>query len=228
VRSEVRIVAEPGRLPAIHATGALAGRRTGPDTVHLIGTAAGPLGGDELEVTVAVAAGARLYLRSAASTLVLPGRNVELSTGKWFFEVGPDAGFDIDLEPTVVAGAAAHHVVTVVALADSANVRIRERVQLGRADEPGGRWRGELIADRDGEPLLRHTLELGQDTASADILAAPRALVGEFRYPDSRPGTVAESDAALLPLAGGGTLHTQTANRLQPEASALGLVGTLP
>src|SRR5690606_35769171 len=48
-------------------------RPTGDDRVHLVQGAGGPLGGDELSLTLAVGAGARLDLRGAAATVVQPG-----------------------------------------------------------------------------------------------------------------------------------------------------------
>ena len=56
VRTQVEIVARPGPggrtvLPVLRASGQLAVRRTGPATVHLVATAFGPLGGDDVEVS---------------------------------------------------------------------------------------------------------------------------------------------------------------------------------
>ena len=50
--SRLVVVAEKGRLPRIDAVGALAARVTGADTVHIVGAAATPLGGDEIEIDV--------------------------------------------------------------------------------------------------------------------------------------------------------------------------------
>ena len=49
------------------------GRPGTPSVVHLIGTAAGPLGEDDVRVSVLVRAGARLVVRGSAATLALPG-----------------------------------------------------------------------------------------------------------------------------------------------------------
>ena len=58
--SELSIVAEAGRLPRISAQGALSARITSADTVHLISTAATPLGGDRIVVQVRVGPAAKL------------------------------------------------------------------------------------------------------------------------------------------------------------------------
>ncbi|MFF0490429.1 urease accessory protein UreD [Nocardia sp. NPDC004068] len=214
MRTDLRIHARPGLLPDIHAAGGLAARRTGPDTVHLIGTAATPLGGDEVFVTVVVEPGARLIVRSVAATLALPGRITRKSVAHWTFEIGGE--LDFDPEPTVVAGGADHESRTRLTLADRARVRLRERVQIGRSGEESGCWTGEFTADIGDVPLLRHRLELGADTATDDPLAAPRALESELRYPDDRPAETTGLTAARLPLAAGGSLYTRTSTALTP------------
>lgn len=208
MRTEVRIVAAVGTLPEIHASGGLAARRTGPDTVHLIGTAATPLGGDELDIEIVVGAGARLVVRSVAATIALPSTHTPLSLAHWHFDVAGE--LDFDPEPTIVAGGAHHHAVTEVRLTPDARLRLRERVQIGRTGEDDGGWRGDLIADIGALPLLRHRLELGADSATDDNLAAPRALDSALVYPDDRPVETDGLVAARLPLALGGTLSTRT------------------
>ncbi|WP_063037323.1 urease accessory protein UreD [Nocardia pseudovaccinii] len=208
MRTEVRIVAAVGTLPEIHASGGLAARRTGPDTVHLIGTAATPLGGDELDIEIVVGAGARLVVRSVAATIALPSTRTPLSLAHWHFDVAGE--LDFDPEPTIVAGGAHHHAVTEVRLTPDARLRLRERVQIGRTGEEGGGWRGDLIADIGALPLLRHRLELGAGSATDDNLAAPRALDSELVYPDDRPVETDGLVAARLPLALGGALSTRT------------------
>lgn len=215
MRTELSIVAAPGRLPRIDAVGGLAGRSTGADAVHLIGTAATPLGGDELDIRIVVLPGARLIVRSVAATIALPSARTPMSVGHWHFEVGAGAELDFAPEPTIVAGGAQHHTVTTVRLAADARLRLRERVQLGRSGEDAGRWRGDLIADLDDLPLLRHRLALGADTVTDDRLSAARALDSELRYPDDRPAWSGGLDAVRLPLAAGGSLATRTGSRLR-------------
>lgn len=202
-------------LPQIHAVGALAARRTGVDTVHMIGTAATPLGGDHLEISIVVGAGARLEVRSVAATIALPGRQSLKSFAHWHFEVGAGGELDFDPEPTVVAGGAEHETRTTVVLAAGARIRLRERVQIGRIGEDHGYWSGELNADIGDVPLLRHRLDLGGDSVTDDALSGPRALESVLTYPDDRGAQTTGMDAALLPLAAGGTLFTRTAKLLR-------------
>ncbi|WP_280330392.1 urease accessory protein UreD [Nocardia wallacei] len=217
MRTELTIRTRPGALPQIRATGGLAARRTGPGVVHLIGAAATPLGGDELDIAVVVEPGARLALRSVAATIALPGRKTRKSLARWHFEVGEGGELDFDPEPTVVAGGAEHESVTTVALGPDARLRLRERVQIGRAGEDSGHWNGTLTADLATLPLLRHGLELGTAAPTDDSLSAPRALASILTYPDESPTRTAGLDAALLPLAPGGSLYTWTGRLLADE-----------
>ncbi|MEU2037456.1 urease accessory protein UreD [Nocardia niwae] len=215
MRTELRIVARPEALPEIHASGGLSARRTGPRAVHLIGTAATPLGGDELDVVIVVAPGAELVVRSVAATLALPGPATSLSSGRWHLDVGSGGVLDFDPEPMIVAGGARHHTVTTIRLGSGARLRMRERVQLGRAGEDGGEWQGDLIADVDDLPLLRHRLALGAGTPADDALSAPRALESELVYPDERAATTTGLTQTRLPLAAGGSLFTRTGSLLR-------------
>ncbi|MFF2549885.1 urease accessory protein UreD [Nocardia sp. NPDC058058] len=215
MRTELRIDAAAGELPRIHAVGGLAARLTGPDTVHLIGTAATPLGGDELDIRITVGAGARLSVRSVAATIALPGRTTPKSFAHWHFEVAADGELDFDPEPTVVAGGAEHETLSTVRLEDGARLRLRERVQVGRIGEDHGYWSGELNADIGDVPLLRHRLDLGAEACTDDALSGPRALESILTYPDSRSAEFTGVAAALLPLAAGGTLFTRTATLLR-------------
>lgn len=201
-------------MPEIHASGGLSARRTGPHTVHLIGTAATPLGGDELDITIVVGPGARLAVRSVAATIALPSAATPASVAHWHFQVDSGGDLDFDPEPTIVAAGAHHHTISTIRLAPDARLRLRERVQIGRAGEDNGGWRGDLIADLGEIPLLRHRVELGAGTAADDALTAPRALESELRYPDDRPVESVGLTGTRLPLAAGGTLLTRTSSLL--------------
>jgi urease accessory protein len=208
MRSDVLVVAQPGRPPRIECRGGIAARRTDIDMVHLVSAAATPLGGDQICVRVIVEPGARLRLRSAAATVALPGAATPASHACWHLDIGGDA--DIDPEPTVVAGASRHHTETQLRLREEARVRLRERVQIGRCDEREGFWSGTLHADLEARPLLRHRIEIGAGSVADDDLGMPLACISEMRYPET------ESDApgGTLQLAGGGCLTTWQGERL--------------
>jgi urease accessory protein len=84
------------RLSLLRGEPPLLPRRTGvrPDgavVVHLVGGAAGPLGGDHLALDVEVRPGAVLEIRSVAATLALPGRPLQMAvnptTGRVFVAI---------------------------------------------------------------------------------------------------------------------------------------------
>ncbi|MHA3021398.1 urease accessory protein UreD [Mycobacterium sp. BMJ-28] len=208
MRSDVLLVAMPGRGPHIECSGGLAARRTAADTVHLVSAAATPLGGDTIRVRVVVEPGARLRVRSAAATMAMPGTVTMESQAGWELEV---AGLlDLDPQPTIVAGQARHVNTTRLRLSGHGRARLRERVQIGRSDERQGFWSGSLHADVDGAPLLRHRVELGAGSVTDDELGTPLACISELRYPE----VAFDAAGTLLELASGGCLATWQGERL--------------
>lgn len=208
MHSDVVVVAEPGRLPRIECRGGVAARYTETDTVHFVSAAATPLGGDTIAVRLIVEPGARLRVRSAAATVVLPGAGSLESRACWHIEVGGE--LDLDPEPTVVAADSRHLSQVRVQLDDTARLRIRERVQIGRTDEREGFWSGSMWADRSGTPLLRHRVELGTGSVADDALGLPLACVSELRFPEPAE----DAAGTTLELAGGGSLSTWQGVRL--------------
>jgi urease accessory protein len=219
MHTQVLIVAAPGRGPRIECVGGVAARRTAPDAVHLVSTAATPLGGDTIDVRVIVEAGARLRLRSVAAMVVLPGATTTQSRSAWELEVAGE--LDLDPEPTVIAGGSSHLATTRLHIADAGRVRLRERVQVGRAGEQHGFWEGALHVDRDALPVVRHRVELGAGAVSDDEIAAPRAYVSEFCYPENDLGVMrtaerceSRRDQVVMALADGGCLSAWQGPRL--------------
>ena len=208
MRSDVIVVATPGRLPRIECRGGVAARHTEADTVHLVSAAATPLGGDVIAIRLVVEPGARLRLRSAAASVALPGPGTRTSHSCWMIEVAGE--LDVDLEPTIVAADARHLSEVRVQLAEAARLRIRERVQIGRTAEREGFWSGAMSAERRGVPLLRHRLELGPGSVANDALGTPLACVSELRFPEPAP----DAAGTTLALAGGGSISTWQGERL--------------
>ena len=208
MHSDVLIVARRDRQPRIECAGGVAARSTEPDTVHLVSAAATPLGGDAIVVPVIVEPGARLRVRSAAASVTLPGPTTAESTAHWHLEVAGE--LDLDPQPTVVAGGSRHASSTRLSVTGPGRIRVRERIQIGRTGEQQGFWSGSLHADVNGEPLLRHRIELGGGTVAHDELGAPLASVSELRYPD----VTSDALGTVLALADGGCLATWQGDRL--------------
>lgn len=220
MHTELCIDASPHRSPRITSVGGLAGRQTGPDTVHLIGTAATPLGGDTISVRISVAAGAHLEVRSVAASLAMPGADQRHSSAQWHVEVGAGASLVFDPEPMVVVSDASHSVVTTIALQQDSTLWLRERTQIGRAEEASGRWTGTVHCDVGDRPLLRHRVALGDGSISHDALSAPLSMASTLQYPDTRASEVdLRGGIVRLSLAGGGSLTTSVGHRLPPSDS---------
>ena len=79
----------------------------GDERVHLVHAAGGPLGGDDLALSVDVGPGARLAVHSAGATLVQPGAATD-APARWTVElqVGASARVHWAPEPTVVSDGA--------------------------------------------------------------------------------------------------------------------------
>ena len=203
-------------LPVLRAEGALAVRRTGPGAVHLVGTAAGPLGGDEVEVVLRVEAGARLLVRQVAASLVLPGHREVASQAHVVAEVAAGGLLDLAWEPAIVTALARHATRTSVVLDGDAAVRLLEQVQLGRWGEAEGHWQGRIDVERDGRAVLRHALALGPGSPAWDALDSPRALLSLLDVPGAGGAAGTNGGAVRMPLAAGGTLVSATG----PDLSA--------
>jgi urease accessory protein len=127
----------------------------------LVGTAAGPLPGDDLGLTLSVA-------RGAAATLVAAGAQIAQGgvpgapPARLRYEVSVGAGGALDADPgALVVAVNADVVVDVrIDLAADATLTWRETVVLGRSGEGPGRVVLRWDVRREGEPLLRQDVDL--------------------------------------------------------------------
>lgn len=182
-------------------------RQTGPAAVHLVSTAAGPLGGDDLALDLTVADGTTLEVGSVASTLVLPGRGE--SSMRITAVVGSGATLRFTPEPTVLAAGCSHLMSVRLDLAPGARVLWREEIVFGRYGERPGHFYARLDATIAGRPLLRQEFTVGDpalDSSPAvfgDATCVGTTLITGLTRP--RESLVADG-VAVLPLAGPGTL----------------------
>jgi urease accessory protein len=143
-------------------------RQTGPNRVHLVHAAGGPLGGDELALKVHLGAGTSLHVRSAGATLVQPSNPAAWARWTVVADLADGAMLDWRPEPTVIYDGAELRSGMNIALHGGARAVLHEVVVLGRAGQRGGRFQGELTVECAGVPLLAHTLLLdGADPALA-------------------------------------------------------------
>ncbi|WP_433511051.1 urease accessory protein UreD [Nonomuraea sp. CA-143628] len=204
-------------------------RQTGPQAVHLVSTAAGPLGGDRLELDLDLAPGTSLEVGSVAATLVLPGDGESVMVIS--AHVGAGATLRFAPQPTVLAAGCAHRLVVRLTLAAGARVFWREEIVFGRYGEAPGRCHARFDATYDGRPLLRQEYTVGDPAIDASpavygdarcvgttlitppqiippLTAAPSLSTPSLTTAPSEatPEAVVAEGVAVLPLAGPGVL----------------------
>jgi urease accessory protein len=218
------VAAADGTFPVLASQVPLVLRRT-PDAVYLVGGAAGPLGGDDLSLSVQVAEGACVRLRTAAASVALPGQSGAESVFRVRATVGAGGRLEYLPEPLVVANGARHTVRFDITLAEGAMLILRDEVILGRHDERGGTCTTQLRVDYADAPLLRHEVTVsGTDEVSLGpaMLAGCRAFgsllsagpgscpLGSALASPASPASPADG-VAMLRLAGPGILVTALA-----------------
>ena len=178
VKARAKVTFEAGSGPARlwwRSAAPVVLRPTGPHRVHLVQAAGGPLGGDDLALEINLGVGSHLQLCSAAATVVQAAHSPVAALWTTAATLATGAVLDWRPEPTVVCDGAELHSRLTVALQRGACAVLREVVVLGRADQRGGRFHGELTVEYDGVPLLAHTLLLdGTDP----VLAGPAGTGG--------------------------------------------------
>jgi urease accessory protein len=179
VRASAELVAERGaggsiRLPVQRSQAPLILRRTA-DAVYLVGGAAGPLGGDVLELRIEVREGAALRVRTVAAAVALPGRDGQESVLSVTLVVAAGGRLEYLPEPTVAADGARHRTDIRADLAAGAALVLRDEMVLGRHAERGGACRTRLRADLAGVPLLRHEVDV---SGTDEVSLGPAVLAG--------------------------------------------------
>jgi len=182
VIARARLVADgaPGggtRIVTARSDAPLALRDT-PTGVYLVGSAAGPLGGDDLVLDLEVRAGADLTVRTSAASVALPG----IGPSRVRVNARVEAGARCQWlpEPTVAAAGCDHHIECRVELDGDARLTWREEIVLGRHDEAAGAIEAGLSVDLDGAALVRQCLRLGPGSPGWDgpAVVGPHRAVG--------------------------------------------------
>ncbi|MGE0794761.1 MAG: urease accessory protein UreD [Acidimicrobiia bacterium] len=178
--------------------------RNTPDGLFLVASGAGPVGGDELAVDLAVEPGAGATVRSAAASLVLPGPAGQPSSMRVHARVGGDLRWLP--EPTVLVQGCEHATVAHVDVEAGGSLLWREEVVLGRHGEPSGSLLQRLRVDVGGRPLLRNELRVGprwpgaDGPAGLDGAGAVGSLLGVGVGPPPGVPNAAPSRAAVATL----------------------------
>ena len=170
MHARTTVVVDPGgRLASVACQPPLTVRQVrtrAADTCALcvVGTAAGPLPGDDLALRLMLTASATASLQATGAQIAqggVPGA----PTARVRYEVTVGAGATLDADPgaLVVAANADVEVEVRIDLAADASLTWRETVVLGRSGEPPGRVRLRWDVRRAGVPLLRQDLDLADD-----------------------------------------------------------------
>jgi urease accessory protein len=216
------------RLAVLHGEPPLLLRRTGPPggvaEVHLVGGAAGPLGGDRLSLRVDVGPGAALVVRAVAASIALPDRAGAESRVEVTASVASGGRLTWLPGPLIAATGCRHAAVTTVDVADGGWLCWREELVCGRHGEQPGDARLTGVVRLGGRTLYRQDLAIGPAAPGWDgpaVLGDARAtgavlVINPAESPQAVPGAalpaaaVLGPTAALMPLAGPGMLATAT------------------
>jgi urease accessory protein len=237
MRAAARVVATAGegagggtRLAVLRSEPPLLLRRTGPAQVHLVGGAAGPLGGDVLRLDIEVGAGATLCLRTVAASIALPNRDGDASRMEIHATVEAGARLAWLPEPLIAATGCHHLMASTVELAAGAVLRWRDELVCGRHGEPSGDVRLGTAVRLDGRALYQHELAVGPSApgwSGAAVLGGAGAVGSvllvnpEWTEHGPPPARVLGDSAALMPLAGPAALAMATAPDLAGIRRAL-------
>ncbi|PYC78860.1 urease accessory protein [Streptomyces tateyamensis] len=199
-----------------------------PAEVAMVGSMAGPLGGDRYGVRVTVGPGARLRVTSVAATVSLPGDGPAHCT----LELSVAPGGLLDWRPEPVVAAAGSHLLleTRVELAAGAALLLREEQVLGRRHDwtsgaGPGRLTATLTVRQDGVEILAQQTDLGPGAPGWDgpAVLGPHRALGQLlavHRPLHPPEEEAAPDggAVLLTLPGSGA---RLLTALAPDALLL-------
>jgi len=183
--------------------------------------AAGPVGGDDLQLSVAVEAGAALVLRSVSASLALPGIHGQPSRSQTTVRIAAHGVFVWLPGPLIAARGCSHQETVRVSLEAGARFFLREETLLGRHGEATGAVRRRLRVCLDGQPLLDQELAVGSGAdgwEGAAVTGGRRALGSVLIVdPDLEPGLASSrppgsGTSAILPLEGPAVLITALAD----------------
>jgi urease accessory protein len=200
IASAVAVIAKGGRLTHVASQPPLTLRRLydpDPDrcALGLVGSAAGPLAGDELSLRLEL-------LDDAVASLVAAGASLAQGSGgiparvRTSVRLADGAKLDATPGPLIVCAGAAVQVHLDIELAPSAVLIWRETLVLGRTGEPGGAVALHWNVSQDGRPLLRQTVDLTDPDHARwpGALGRHRTVTTELRVNTEAAHTIVHSD----------------------------------
>jgi urease accessory protein len=183
--------------------------------VWLVGSAGGPLGGDDLELRIEVSEGAALAIGSVAATIALSGAS-RLAVHA---VVEPGASLVWSPEPVVVTKGADFRVDLQLDVSCPAHLHWRDELVLGRAGEEPGRCVVRQCAELGATPWVRHELAVGGPGWDGGAVVGAYRAIGSVLTTAFLERAVGGPAAHLHPEAGGTLTVALAADR--PALDAL-------
>ncbi|MGE0879856.1 MAG: urease accessory protein UreD [Acidimicrobiia bacterium] len=182
MKATLRIEVREGRVVDLVAEAPLCAKfsprsSSAPDTLWIIGGAAGLLEGDDLTVDVALGRDQKLVVRSIASQVAHPSPNRVPATFTVHASIGTGASLAWAPEPVILSAESMYRAVARVAVAEGGTLDWREELVFGRSGETIDEIDIEtrLLIDHGCQPALRDGLRSTPGWRSA-------AVIGRARY----------------------------------------------
>lgn len=153
--------------------GALVPTLTAPGEVSLLASRALLLAGDEVRLTVEIAAGSRLLLRDVAAMVAYDGRGGRASYDVHLV-VAEGACLVWDTQPLVLSDGADVRRSLTAECAEGGRLLIRDTVVLGRSGQVGGHLICRTRISAGGRPAVAEDLDLPDD--GVGVLAVSRGI----------------------------------------------------
>jgi urease accessory protein len=209
LRGEAPIGLFPGAVPA-----------PGWAQVWMVGSAGGPLGGDDVELRIEVEDGAKLAVGSVAASIALSGASPSFT--RVHVVVGSEASLVWAPEPLIVTGRADHRVDVHLTAAPDSRLWWRDELVLGRAGERPGRCTLSYHADLGGRPWVRQQLAIGAPAWDAAAVVGAAKVVGsvlatEDRLDPGNPAAVAAVPPGPAGVVLGRVAPGRTEGRVAPD-----------
>jgi urease accessory protein len=165
--------------------------------LRLVGTAAGPLAGDDLSLSLRLRPGARATLRATGASLAQGRGRHRTAALSMRADLAEDADLIADPGALILCRGGRVDVRLELALATGATVDWRELIVLGRTGEPPGQATLRWDVTRLGRPVLRQLVDL-TGPAPTGLTAGHRVLAcALISGPALTPRTVVASPAAV-------------------------------
>jgi urease accessory protein len=163
-------------------------RRAG-DRILLVGSAAAPVGGDELEIEVVIGQDASATIGTVAATSIWPGPGGGRSLIDTRVSVAVGGQLVWWPEPLVSIVDSDHRSSTRVRLEPSGRCTIIDEVSLGRSGQESGTLELEIRVEQRGLPIVHHTERFGPFEpgagSAAGVSAARHVISGVVVGPEA-------------------------------------------